>query len=111
MYLVWIGTTVSEYPVTAFLARLFHAAADKGIETIARWVAQASTITAAAASVVALTAATAAAEDRSLKLFFTHTGERATITFKRDGRFDPPSLNRRNARPALPQGKEIFTAS
>lgn len=92
MYLVWIGTTVSEYPVTAFLARLFHAAADKGIETIARWVAQASTITAAAASVVALTAATAAAEDRSLKLFFTHTGERATITFKRDGRFDPKGL-------------------
>ncbi len=35
----------------------------------------------------------AAAEgDRSLKLFFTHTGERATITFKRDGRFDPGGL-------------------
>nr|WP_236762015.1 DUF882 domain-containing protein [Agrobacterium tumefaciens] len=34
----------------------------------------------------------AAAEDRSLKLFFTHTGERATITFKRDGKFDPKGL-------------------
>lgn len=34
----------------------------------------------------------AAEADRSLKLFFTHTGERATITFKRDGRFDPKGL-------------------
>nr|CAD6630219.1 hypothetical protein RKHAN_04159 [Rhizobium sp. Khangiran2] len=34
----------------------------------------------------------AAAEDRSLKLFFTHTGERATITYKRDGRFDQKGL-------------------
>lgn len=34
----------------------------------------------------------AAAEDRALKLFFTHTGERATITFKRDGKFDPRGL-------------------
>jgi uncharacterized protein YcbK (DUF882 family) len=30
--------------------------------------------------------------DRSLKLFFTHTGERATITFKRDGKYDPRGL-------------------
>src|SRR6478735_8967709 len=34
----------------------------------------------------------AAAEDRALKLFFTHTGERATITFKRDGKFDARGL-------------------
>src|SRR4051812_18400463 len=34
----------------------------------------------------------AAAEDRTLKLFFTHTGEKATITFKRDGRYDPRGL-------------------
>lgn len=34
----------------------------------------------------------AAAEDRALKLFFTHTGEKATITFKRDGRYDPRGL-------------------
>jgi len=33
-----------------------------------------------------------AATDRSLKLFFTHTGERATITFKRDGKFDARGL-------------------
>lgn len=45
-----------------------------------------------ASTVFVSTATFAAAEDRSLKLFFTHTGERATITFKRDGRFDPKGL-------------------
>ncbi|KPH08476.1 DUF882 domain-containing protein [Rhizobium acidisoli] len=34
----------------------------------------------------------ASAEDRALKLFFTHTGEKATITYKRDGKFDPKGL-------------------
>ena len=34
----------------------------------------------------------AAAEDRALKLFFTHTGERATIVFKRNGRYDQRGL-------------------
>lgn len=38
----------------------------------------------------------AAETDRSLKLFFTHTGERATVTFKRDGRFDPGGLAKIN---------------
>ncbi|WP_409528064.1 DUF882 domain-containing protein [Rhizobium sp.] len=52
---------------------------------------------AAAGALIALSAYTgstfaAASEDRSLKLFFTHTGERATITFKRDGKFDPKGL-------------------
>ncbi|NLS16220.1 DUF882 domain-containing protein [Rhizobium sp. P40RR-XXII] len=37
-------------------------------------------------------AGSAAAEDRALKLFFTHTGERATITFKRGGKYDPRGL-------------------
>lgn len=37
-------------------------------------------------------ASLAAAEDRALKLFFTHTGEKATITYKRDGKFDPEGL-------------------
>jgi uncharacterized protein YcbK (DUF882 family) len=36
--------------------------------------------------------AQAAADDRSLKLFFTHTGEKATIVFKRGGKFDPKGL-------------------
>jgi uncharacterized protein YcbK (DUF882 family) len=38
----------------------------------------------------------AAAEDRALKLFFTHTGERATIIFKRNGKFDQRGLNQIN---------------
>lgn len=37
-------------------------------------------------------AAEAATDDRALKLFFTHTGERATIVFKRNGRFDAKGL-------------------
>ncbi len=36
--------------------------------------------------------AQAAADDRALKLFFTHTGERATIVYKRNGKFDPKGL-------------------
>ncbi|MEZ2221784.1 DUF882 domain-containing protein [Rhizobium sp. RCC_161_2] len=36
--------------------------------------------------------AQAAADDRALKLFFTHTGEKATIVFKRGGKFDPKGL-------------------
>jgi uncharacterized protein YcbK (DUF882 family) len=41
-------------------------------------------------------AAGAEAEDRSLKLYFIHTGERATITYKRDGRFDAQGLAKIN---------------
>ncbi|AYG69630.1 DUF882 domain-containing protein (plasmid) [Rhizobium sp. CCGE531] len=37
-------------------------------------------------------AGSAAAEDRALKLFFTHTGERANIVFKRGGKYDPRGL-------------------
>jgi uncharacterized protein YcbK (DUF882 family) len=36
--------------------------------------------------------AQAAADDRALKLFFTHTGEKATIVFKRGDKFDPKGL-------------------
>ncbi len=36
--------------------------------------------------------AQAASDDRALKLFFTHTGERATIVFKRGGKYDPRGL-------------------
>jgi uncharacterized protein YcbK (DUF882 family) len=41
-------------------------------------------------------AITAAAEDRALKLYFTHTGEKATITYKRNGRFDPKGMDKIN---------------
>lgn len=40
----------------------------------------------------ALAGSARAADDRALKLFFTHTGERATITFKRGGKYDPRGL-------------------
>lgn len=38
----------------------------------------------------------AEAQDRSLKLYFVHTGERATITYKRNGRFDQAGLQKVN---------------
>ncbi len=41
-------------------------------------------------------AGVAQAETRSLKLYFVHTGERATITFKRNGKFDPEGLAKLN---------------
>ncbi len=51
-----------------------------------------------AASTVTLPAgpATAANETRSLKLYFVHTGERAVITFKRNGRYDSSGLQQLN---------------
>ncbi len=39
---------------------------------------------------------TAAAETRSLKLYFTHTRENATITFKKNGRYLPRGLKKLN---------------
>jgi uncharacterized protein YcbK (DUF882 family) len=43
-----------------------------------------------------LAPAQAAAETRTLKLYFTHTGERAEITFKRNGRYVRSGLNKLN---------------
>lgn len=40
--------------------------------------------------------ALAAGETRSLKVYFVHTGERAVITYKRNGRFDPKGLQELN---------------
>lgn len=40
--------------------------------------------------------ASASAEDRTLKLYFGHTGERAVITFKRNGVFDQAGINQLN---------------
>lgn len=40
--------------------------------------------------------ATASAETRTLKLFYTHTGEKAEITFKRNGRYDAAGLKKLN---------------
>jgi len=38
----------------------------------------------------------ARAETRSLKLYYVHTGEKAEIVFKRDGRYDQAGLKRLN---------------
>jgi uncharacterized protein YcbK (DUF882 family) len=42
------------------------------------------------------TASTARAESRTLNIEFVHTGERASITFKRNGRYDPKGLKQLN---------------
>ena len=75
-----------------------------------RWVAPLRSVTSrmrdmAVRGVAALTlavglttaiAGAAQAETRSLKLYFVHTGERATITFKRNGKFDADGLAKLN---------------
>ncbi|HTV70687.1 MAG TPA: DUF882 domain-containing protein, partial [Rhizobiaceae bacterium] len=45
---------------------------------------------------LAASQATASAETRTLKLYYTHTGERAEITFKRNGRYDAAGLKKLN---------------
>ncbi|MBP2557821.1 uncharacterized protein YcbK (DUF882 family) [Neorhizobium galegae] len=42
--------------------------------------------------VLSISASDAAAQEKSLKLYFVHTGEKAVITFKRNGKFDPKGL-------------------
>ncbi len=51
-----------------------------------------------ALSLAALVGSTvcAEAEDRALKLYFTHTGEKATITYKRNGRLDMQGIAKIN---------------
>ncbi|MFB9952489.1 DUF882 domain-containing protein [Rhizobium puerariae] len=50
----------------------------------------------AALPALSVSAREAAAEDRSLKLYFIHTGEKAVITFKRNGRYDQKGLQQIN---------------
>lgn len=51
---------------------------------------------AAAAVFMALSPSQASAETRSLKLYYVHTGEKAEIVFKRNGRFDSQGLKKLN---------------
>lgn len=53
-------------------------------------------LSALAFSGLAATAGAAKAETRTLRLYFVHTGESATITFKRDGKFIPAGLRQLN---------------
>ncbi len=49
-----------------------------------------------AVSALCVTANAAKAETRSLRLYFTHTGERAEIAYKRNGRYDANGLKQIN---------------
>src|SRR5690606_18853772 len=51
---------------------------------------------AAAAVLMALSPSQASAETRALKLYYVHTGEKAEIVFKRNGRFDAQGLKKLN---------------
>jgi uncharacterized protein YcbK (DUF882 family) len=59
---------------------------------LAKRVAAAGIIASAVLPALFFSAGTASAQDKSLKLYFVHTGERATITFKRNGKFDSRGL-------------------
>lgn len=63
-------------------------------QTARRWAAALAVALAVGAQPVQL--AEAAGETRSLKLYFIHTGEKATITFKRNGKFDAKGLQEIN---------------
>src|SRR3546814_20273551 len=78
---------VFEYPLKAQLLRFLLAAAAAFPSAASLRPARAMMAGLIAVPALLGSAAVAAAEARSLKLFFTHTGERATITYKPDGRF------------------------
>ncbi|MFD1198927.1 DUF882 domain-containing protein [Brucella gallinifaecis] len=58
--------------------------------------ASAAAALAVSAVVVTLAPSQASAETRSLKLYYVHTGEKAEIVFKKNGRFLPDGLKRLN---------------
>lgn len=64
--------------------------------TLAKRVAAAALLLLAALPVLSVSVSDAAAETRSLKLYFVHTGEKAVITFKRNGRYDQKGLQQIN---------------
>ncbi|MGH2342238.1 DUF882 domain-containing protein [Segnochrobactraceae bacterium EtOH-i3] len=57
---------------------------------------QVLTATTLAIGVAATTVASAAAETRTLELYYVHTKERVSITFKKDGRYVPGGLQQLN---------------
>ncbi|NWJ27542.1 DUF882 domain-containing protein [Rhizobium sp. Td3] len=67
-----------------------------GLADLFRCFVKASQVAALAVAVLLGFTSLAAAEDRSLKLYFVHTGEKATITYKRNGRFDQAGLQKVN---------------
>lgn len=73
-----------------------HRLVQKAFQSLTRRAAQGAALAVVAASIWFVPATQAAAENRSLKLYFVHTGEKAEITFKRNGRFDPRGLQKIN---------------
>ena len=61
-----------------------------------RTVAAALIALAVSSPVFVSTPSQAAGDTRSLKLYFIHTGEKAVITYKRNGKFDPKGLEQLN---------------
>jgi uncharacterized protein YcbK (DUF882 family) len=47
-------------------------------------------------SVLVSASASASAEDRTLSMYFTHTKESLTVTYKRNGRYDPAAIKKIN---------------
>ncbi len=67
-----------------------------GIKATMKVSVSAPSALAVAAVVLALSPSQASAETRSLKLYYVHTGEKAEIVFKRNGRFDAQGLKKLN---------------
>lgn len=88
--------SVSKYPVKGFWGGALDGAVAALLSRGGRLVAHAILRALLALPALIGSASFASAEDRTLKLFFTHTGERATITYKRGGRFDPKGLSQIN---------------
>ncbi|EJT04113.1 DUF882 domain-containing protein [Rhizobium sp. CCGE 510] len=61
-----------------------------------RTVAAALLVLAVSSPAFVSTPSEAAGDTRSLKLYFIHTGEKAVITYKRNGKFDPKGLEQLN---------------
>ncbi|NEJ70452.1 DUF882 domain-containing protein [Rhizobium phaseoli] len=61
-----------------------------------RTAAAALIVLAVSSPVFVSTPSQAAGDTRSLKLYFIHTGEKAVITYKRNGKFDPKGLEQLN---------------
>lgn len=68
----------------------------KAFQSLTKRAATGAALVLVAASIWSGSVSQAAAENRSLKLYFIHTGEKAEITFKRNGRFDPKGLQQIN---------------
>ena len=88
------GMLVFKCPINTFSAQAVRSAAASLLSHAIRSGLKAAVVAIIAAPVCIAPAPLAAAEaERSLNLFFTHTGERATITYKRNGRFDQAGLS------------------